>query len=298
MVMIGIPMVWLTARQFGSSFLKRRGPWALAATVLVPAGAFAVYSNGITAETGISFAQPQLLSYWLLAEAEFYAQVAWSIFRWVVTPPVVIAGVVGLWIVLRKKRSWLGPVWLAGAFTVLLLTPGGTRSNAYYHMMIAPPLIVLAGVMYTSLPAAKWARYPAALALALSVAYSAYVGIALQRPVHQTAYDCGVWINENTPEDALVLTSSPNPATLYFADRKGWTCWFQNYGEPIPFTPEVIEKVRVLGASIVAIPDPRFEEDKRYEPVRTWLNGRFRRHVGEGFTIFYLDSQANVAELP
>jgi hypothetical protein len=110
-------------------------------------------------------------------------------------------------------------------------------------------------------------------------------------PVGENFKRAGDWVRENTPEDALVLCSNPNPATLYFANRIGWTCWYERQGE-IKFKGETIAMARQRGCKVIVVPDGDKLDDTyfvHYRRTRDYCYEHYYSARGDNFAVFFMD---------
>lgn len=294
MVIIAAPMLFLTVLRFKTSFVRQPRLYLFAAAVALPVAAWTVHSRAVTARTGLSFMQPDLLNHALLLTVQFYRSIATVVWRDALTPVVALLALIGLALRCRSPREWFAHSWLFGSILLWFLMPGGCSVNGYYHLIMVPPAAVLAGRALSSGLAHRRLWIPVGLVWALAMGSSLQVAARAYHPVNRYAHDCGVWLNRNTPKDALVLTATANPATLYFADRVGWICWYQDYGTPIHFDHELVNAVGALGASVLAIPDPRFDDPDppTYRHIRNDLYATYRCHRDNGFTVFFLTEPA------
>jgi hypothetical protein len=185
---------------------------------------------------------------------------------------------------------------LAGALGSFLLAPGGNAINGYYHMILAPPAVLLSATALEWMFERSKLRSMGIAALIVAAIWPLYYVRILYEPRYMPAFHCGEWVRQNTPKNALVLTSSPNPATLYFSDRVGWTSWTEYYGTGARFNKELIEKVRPLGASIAAIDDANFDSawSGNFNHVRDYLYQNFAAVHGDDFVVFRLDQPAGL----
>lgn len=301
MGVMAIPMAFLTFDRFGWKAFVNRRLYLFAALVGIPFAAYMLWTSYvIIPRTGISFSGPGAFNFrrWL-ANPQYYRDIAKSVWLWSVTPPVCVLGLVGLFMPRRDSRAYFAHAWLLGAMSLFFLMPGGAAPNGYYQIILEPPFALLAAFPLAACLSGPRLRLVAAAALIGVVAWPFYITARLYRPTHLPDYECGTWIRENTSEDALVLTSSPNPATLYFADRVGWTSWQEHYGKGAVFGRELINKVMPLGASVLAVPvahewfDSAYYTD--YEGIRDDLYDTFLCHKEDVFTVFFLTQRADLA---
>ena len=295
-----IPMAFLTFARFGRQTPAKGRLYLFAALVGVP---FAVYmwwtSYVLIPRTGISFSGPAAFNHGRhLANPHYYLQIAGSVWAWSITPPVFVLALVGLCVPPRNRGVAFAAAWLAGAFSLFVLMPGMTAANGYYQIVLAPPFVLLAARAITAGLAGPRLRYAAVVGLVLAMAWPLMIAKSLYRQDHMADYHCGTWIRDNSPEDALVLTSSPSPATLYFSGRTGWTSWKERYGKGTVFGADLINKVLPLGASLLAISVPHDRFDSSYYPefseIRDGLYDTYDCYKEDAFTVFSLTHPASL----
>ena len=302
MGVMALPMALMTAERWGWALFREWRLYLFAAVTAAPFLAYFAYSYlYLIPRTGLSFATNELFRFGLLAEADWYVavgRISWYLAVEQVVCVLAVAGMVTtLWWRGGKAFSLraLFPLgWLLGAAALLFLMPGAAKVNSYYAMILAPPACLLAAHALATTFGYRFLRWGGALVLVVAVWHGVSLGYGCFRPANEVAMRCGTWVKENTAPDALVLTSVENPATLYFSDRTGWTCWRQHYGEVIVFNQTLIEQVRTLGADVVAIPDGVAFEGygrgvARYEGIRDYLNENYRAHREKGFVVFFLE---------
>lgn len=296
MGVMALPMFFLTLLRIGPKFFLEWKLYLFAALVGAPFLSYMWYTNKVLiAETGLSFAQPTLINLAVARTPSYHARIWGRILETVVGPFVSGLAVIGLVIPFRKRGGWLPYVWAAAAVLFFLVMPGGNSANDYYQMAILPPACILAG-RGLAVTFRRRVLSPAGLSLlALIVWYDFRVVARLYLPGAETnEYACGQWINDNLPRDALILSSSPSPAVLYYADRTGWICWYEYYGRPIHFNRDLIGRVRRLGASAIAVPscfhfDRSWDPADQYKDTRDFLYDSFYCHREPGFAVFLMD---------
>ncbi len=293
LAIIAIPMAFLTFRRHGRSTFTTWPLYAFAALVALPVGAYVAYSYGyLGSRTAITFAQDSLLDYRrYLFDPKYYIEVAKAVWNIALTPPVVVLAVLGLAIPGPKGRDWFAHAWLAGALSFFLLMPGGNITNGYYHLVLAPPCAILASRALSACMRGKAWRIAGLAALIGTMAWSLYVAKDLYTPYHASELHCGAWIDQNTPRDARVLTASRSPATLYFADRIGWTSWRETFGV------DLINKVIPQGASVLAVTDGWFDNAyfPEYQGIRDTLYDTYACYHDPDFAVFWLTQPADLA---
>ena len=301
LMLLGKPPIAILALCMGGMALLRFGVrtpvqpalYLFAAISGLVFSAYLYYSYRVLLpKTGLSFSQPTLLDYgrWLL-NPEYYTAIAGAVWWWAVTPPVLLLAAAGLAIPLKDRRDALGALWCVTALAFFLLMPGGNRANGYYHMILAPPCIVLAVRVLMRIDAlGRPGKAFIALVLLGCTAYSSTIAHRLWQPYHEDALHCGLWLRENTPKDSLVLTESDDPTTLYFSERVGWTSWAEHHGQPTRFTLNLVEKTRKLGASVLAVTGTTFDNAFAggKPELRDTLLDKYACHAEADFSIYFL----------
>lgn len=290
---IAVPMAFLACQRLGRRALITPSLYLFAVLVGVPVSVYMAYSYAVLIpKTGISFASASLLGYRrFLTDPTYYTRVARAVCLYALTPPIAALAAGGLLVRPRASRGLFAHAWTAGALSFFLLMPGGNIANGYYHLVLVPPAVILAARAIGIGWERPRLRVVAALLLIGSAGYSLHVARELYVPRYEPALHCGAWIAENTPKDALVLTADRNPATLYFADRVGWTSWGRTFGE------DLINAVIPLGASALAITDEWFDNAyyPPYQDVRDSLYDTFLSYHGADFVVFFLRRPADLS---
>ncbi|MFM1919386.1 MAG: hypothetical protein RLZZ303_1020 [Candidatus Hydrogenedentota bacterium] len=298
MALIALPMLYLVLLRHGWRFVLEWRFYLFGGVTLLFFVAFNLYTFRVLPDVSqLLFYAPGLTNRAVLFTAAFYQDMARSIWTMAVGWPLLLLALPGL-LLPTSLRASFPHAWALGVLAYFALAAGGNQINDYYQIVLAPPAAFLAGAGL-----ARWAwRGPAKVVVAAVVLWAGYTSVTLALPMYQHApgqnyFAAGEWIRENTPEDALVLSASPNPATLYFADRTGWTCWMEAKGS-IEFNAETIARARQLGASVVVVPDGDKLDDAYYplyRHIRDSLYESYRCYRGDNFAVFLLDQPADLA---
>jgi hypothetical protein len=291
MVFMAIPMASLVAARRGWPGIADIRLVAMALASALPVLVHGWWSHRVlSAESGVSFAQPELLRHGLLLDPGFYTLVAPVALRVAVTLPVALLALAGLLLPARRDgERWLWG-WLAGGVSLFFLMPGGVSVNGYYHLALAPPAAALAGRALGRLSEGgkRWRLGIVGLLAFAAAIWSVHVALPMFRPWNETGRLCGEWVREHAAPGDRVLVASESPAALYHADREGWTCWRDEHGNTIVFGPELVARLLPQDLAWVAIPSPRFNDGR--DPVfanhRSWLYDTFRAHTASAFTVF------------
>jgi hypothetical protein len=303
MAVMVLPLLFLAALRLGWRLFLHCPLYVIFGFVAGPFLLFLWYSNSVLlSETGLSFSQPGLLNFGVLKTMAYHKIIWERIFLIVLGPVVCALAVAGLFRPFRTYGGWLPYVWLMGALAFFFALPGGNSANSYYQMVIIPPACIFAGRFLGLLFSRRLLMWAAWGLLVLATLHGFHVASGFfghrDRSAH---FACGEWIKTHVAEDALILTDTPNPSTLYFADRKGWTCWYEHYGKPIRFNAELIARLKTdKGAAAIAIPDgslfddARLSETDRYAGLRDQLHDSYFCYRGADFVVFLLDRAADL----
>jgi hypothetical protein len=295
------PMAFLAFSRFGWRTVANWRLYLFAVLVGLPFIAYMWWTSYVLIkETGISFSSPGFFDYrrWLTSWP-YYSSIAQSVWSWSVTPPLCVLGLAGLFIPGGDCRRYLAHAWLFGAISLFFLMPGGTAPNGYYQIILEPPFALLAARILTVACSKRGLKIAGGAVFVGALVWPFYVTARLYEPRYLPDCLCGEWVKSNTPETALVITSSPNPAALYFSDRLGWTAWQECYGKGAVFGRELLDKVIPLGASVLAVPVPQDYFDnayyREYNPIRDYLYDNYLCYKQDAFTVFFLAKHSNLS---
>ena len=297
MALAAIPMLFLTVERFGWRFVLHKELYLFGALVAIPVGAFMWHSYRVLIpRCGISLTFGSMWSFSLLLTPDYYIKMASLIWNPAVGPWVCVLGVIGLFAPFHRARGMFAHAWFLGAVAFVLAIPGMNSANVYYQMIFAPPLCLLAAKALTPLFNRKW-LVPLAVVLLGAATYDS-LRIAFPRfyEPRMDAYRCGLWLRENTAPDTLIVSASPDPTCMYFADRVGWNGW--DYGDPKRY----IDTVRGLGAKVLVAPDWYFD-NAYFERIPYYNRGEIRDYLydtydcyhGDNFAAFFLDRPADLS---
>ncbi len=293
LVIVAVPMAFVAFRRHGVRTFATPGLYVFTGMVAIPVCAYMVYSYVVLIPVaGLSFAQGSLLDYrQYLGDPHYYAEVVKAALGTALTVPVAVLAGLGIAVRVKETREYFAHAWLLGAVSFFFLMPGGNIANGYYHLVLAPPAVILAARALTRAMRTRVLTFAVALAAVAVSAYCLYVAKGFFVPYYAGAQHCGEWIAANTPKETRILTASKNPATLYFADRAGWTAWRET------FNMGLVEKVRPLGGRVVAVSEEWFDNAyyPQYQGIRDELYDRFFCFHGGDFAVFYVDTPAELA---
>jgi len=267
---LALPMFYLVWRYSGRkkkglAWLKQRRWWLFVFFSLLPLFLWRLWVARFPAGTppfdwlfnqgGIRF-RPAFFR-WLLAE-----RVGKLILGYWGLPLLVL----GLILKPGEKEGWFFHWWLVAFLAYATVFAAGNITHDYYQV----PLIPIAAVFLAKgsdwllrAPRRQFNRPLCFLLLLIcSLLMIGFSWFEVRGFYHlQGGVDlAGRAVDELTPKDALVLTGDSNDATLlYNCNRHGWTGGYASY---FPNTPETIEKVRKMGASVYVT--TKFEEKSEF----------------------------------
>jgi hypothetical protein len=183
----------------------------------------------------------------------------------VTSPPGLLLLIYGFFIRYSIGKAEFFKIWWLSAFGYLLIFFNLNYLHNYYQIpFLAPSAYLIALAIYTIGQKLK-ARYPflsnfpaAALLLLLSVSAVGYAEtnskweVVGYYTIDWLRIRAGQIIQENTPEDALILsvmnsTNVQDPRLLYQARRNGWSI------ETKDITADIIFKLKAQGADYLAL---------------------------------------------
>ncbi len=301
LAVMAIPLGFLTFERLGPRTFRTGSVYVFGGIVAATTALYAWWSFGVLMQaTGINLSGEGWYfdhGRWLLSP-RYYLRIGHALWALGLTPLVCIGGLVGLALPVRDRRQRLAHAWLAGGVALFLLIPGGAETNGYYQLILAAPACLLTAHALARLAAMRRPTgvWVAAGLTAIAMAHSVYTALPMYAPRDIALYRCGRWIAEHTPEDAVMIASDQNTATLYFADRRGWTSWPKSYGIQPAFDLDFVQRHGELGATVLAIPHARFDDGRHedYADVRDALYDSFACHKGAGYTVFFLDRRPDL----
>jgi 4-amino-4-deoxy-L-arabinose transferase-like glycosyltransferase len=297
LAIIAAPMAFLVFSRFGLRAFSTPRLYAYVACVFVPVAAYIAYSYLVLIpKAHISFAQSSLLDYGrYLSDPAYYVKVFKAAIGAAVTIPIALLAAGGLFVKQAPDspdpaRFRFALAWLLGSIAFFFLMPGGNITNGYYHLVLAPPASLLAALTLNRFMKTRVLTILGVIVALAASAYCVYSAKGFYTPYYAAARHCGEWIRDNTPKETRILTASSNPATLYFADRIGWTSWREVFGM------DLINKTTEQGAEIIAVSDEYFDNAyyDTYKGVRDALYDNFLCVHGEDFVVFSTRNQADL----
>jgi 4-amino-4-deoxy-L-arabinose transferase-like glycosyltransferase len=254
---IGIPLIFLCHKKYGMAFLRQPLLWLFGVVALVPSllwywhahDLFVHYQNtfGILDRGGLKIATIDHL-----ISPKFYAQTAFRIFWFHVTPFASVFLLYGL--TKRRLRSvtLLFHVWLASVLVYIVIVAKGVDAGHQYLLPVVVPAAVLAGVGFSallsrleSLPLLAHTSWRIAVLVGVLAVFTlSTVMITELYRNHDfwgptSAYpmaekESGIAVGKVTAPGSLIIVvsslmddkppeeSMTPPDIFYFADRRGW----------------------------------------------------------------------------
>ena len=148
-------------------------------------------------------------------------------------PMVVLAAVVGLWL-LRRQASWRETLLLSWILVPVAFFQLWPVKGFQYLLPIAPPLALLAGHALSRLPSpsSRGLQALAGAIVALSLIVPAWERVEGRRPETFLAgsgglpggREAGEWIDDSVPKGSIFMTIGPSMANLvqYYGHRKAY----------------------------------------------------------------------------
>jgi hypothetical protein len=206
----------------------------------LPALAWYLHAAAMSRASGFAIMQPfrlgRDLNLWL--QPAFLAQVGKALATEAFSPAGLVLVLAGC--LVRGRDAWIFRLWIAGAASILILTPSLLPENHYYLAVLLPAGAALAGMALAKLP-------PAALAILLTIFAADAIRCAL--PLYEPdrlPYQMGLELKRlSAPTDLIVTETGGSPNVLYYADRRGWML-------AGIYDPAVIDKLRAAGARYYA----------------------------------------------
>jgi hypothetical protein len=163
----------------------------------------------------------------------------------------------------RGRTARIFRLWIAGAASILILTPSLLPANHYYLSVLLPAGAALAGIALARLKPAL-----AAILLVIFAADAIRCALPLYVP-DRLPYEMGMELKRlSEPADLIVTETGGSPHVLYYADRRGWML-------SAIYDQAVIDRLHQAGARYYA---DVFQADVRAHPeFFQTLDARFKR---------------------
>jgi hypothetical protein len=238
---LGLPLLWLGWRRYGSRVLLQWKIWLHALLVAVPVGLWYWHAHELGATYGASFnilttAGSDKWGNWaLLLQPDFYSRlifgyIAGRLVTWIGFVLLVLA----LFLPRNTRRERLLDVWFLAIVVVLLIANQGAYDHEYYSLPLLLPAAGFLGKLFDRKMESK--RLLLTLAALAIVALSLYryfgyleeeAGIGVGGfPARQDSMAARILQTHTAPSEVVVSCNATNPTWLYLARRRGWgrTC--------------------------------------------------------------------------
>lgn len=238
---LGLPLLWLGWRRYGSRVLLKWKIWLHALLVAVPVGLWYWHAHELGTNYGASFnilttAGSDKWGNWvLLLQPDFYSRlifgfVAGRLVTWVGFILLVLA----MLLPRRSQRERLLDVWFLAIVIVLVIANQGAYDHEYYSLPLLLPAAGFLGKLFDRKMESK--RLLLTLSAVTIVALSLYryagyleeeAGIGVGGyPARQDSMAARILQSQTAPSEVVVSCNATNPTWLYLARRRGWgrTC--------------------------------------------------------------------------
>lgn len=226
---LGLPLLWLAWRKWGTRSLRQWQLWLFAALVVVSLILWYGHAYRLGQQFGASFhiltgpGEDKWGAWGLLLDPGFYNRVFLGYLGGrILTWAGLLVFVLGLSLPRLSSQERLFDVWLLAVVIVLLLANGGSYQHDYYSLPIALPAVVFVAKVFDR----KWqhrTRLVAAAALILLLSGYRYVGALADERQPGTDVEIASALSSGTDHNDLVIScNGRNPVWLYLAQRRGW----------------------------------------------------------------------------
>jgi len=260
-----LPMAYLVWEKYRFQFFRQRKIWIFAFLAVLPLVFWRLWIS--------QFPEGIPPSDWLFNQGGIRFRPAF--FRWIFGERIskLILGYWGLplflWGLILKpttKRGWLFHWWLVSFLLYVTVLAAGNVAHDYYQIPFIPlaAVFLARGADWLLTASGKvfhkklgWLLLVICFLFMFSFSWYEVRGFYLIQGGVDLA---GRAVDELTPPNALVLTGDSNDATLlYNTNRYGWTGGYASF---FPNSPETIERVRAMGATIYV--STKFEKDSDF----------------------------------
>ena len=294
---LGLPLLWLGWRRYGSRVLLQWKIWLHALLVAIPVGLWYWHAHDLGTTYGASFnilttAGSDKWGNWLLLLApEFYSRLVFGFIAGrLVTWVGFVLLIVAFFLPRRTRRESLLDVWFLAVIIVLLIANQGAYDHEYYSLPLLLPAAGFLGKLFD--------RKMEAHRLLLSLCAVAIVTLGLYRYAGYMEEEAGLGVGgyparrdlmaaevleENTsPSEIVVSCNATNPTWLYLARRRGWgrSCASE--------TQQSVQRLLESGASSMM---------GRWSDLQTPEGEKVSRYLKTAHSLAYDDGEWFVARL-
>lgn len=284
---LGLPLAYLIFKKYSFNFLRQPKIWLFVIFSLLPVLLWRVwisrFPEGIPPfdwlfnQGGIRF--KGAFFWWIFAERlgklilGFWGLIPFGL---------------GLILVPQKREGWFFHFWFLAVLLYTFVFAAGNVTHDYYQTPFVPILSIFLArgtVFLLTVPKQIFNKILCCSLFVICCLFMLAFSWYQVRDFYnlQGGVDlAGRAVDELTPKDALVLTGDSNDVTLlYNGNRYGWTGGYASY---FPNTPETIEKVRKMGATV-------------YVTTKFEASSDFGRYMLENFKVLKLTNQYIVFSL-
>jgi len=294
---LGLPLLWLGWRRYGSRVLLQWKIWLHALLVAIPVGLWYWHAHDLGTTYGASFniltlAGSDKWGNWpLLMSPEFYSRLVFGFIAGrLVTWVGFVLLIVAFFLPRRSRRERLLDVWFLAVIIVLLIANQGAYDHEYYSLPLLLPAAGFLGKLFD--------RKMEANRLLLSLSAVAIVTLGLYRYAGYLEEEAGLGVRgyparqdlmaaqvleENTsPSEIVVSCNATNPTWLYLARRRGWgrSCASETQGS--------VQRLLASGASSMM---------GRWSDLQTPEGEKVSRYLKTAHSLAYDDGEWFVARL-
>jgi len=294
---LGLPLLWLGWRRYGSRVLLQWKIWLHALLVAVPVGLWYWHAFHLGATHGASFnilttAGSDKWGNWsLLLSLDFYSRLVFGFIAGrLVTWVGFVLLIVALLLPRLNRRERLLDIWFLAVIVVLLIANQGAYDHEYYSLPLLLPAAGFLGKLFDRrMESHRLLLSLAALAVATLGLYR-YAGYLEEEagigtggyPARRDLMAAEVLEKNTSPSEVVVSCNATDPTWLYLARRRGWgrSCAFE--------TLVSFQKLLDSGASSMM---------GRWSDLRAPGRDRVSRHLRTMHSIDYDDGEWFVARL-
>lgn len=234
---VGLPLLWLGWRRYGSQVLLQWKIWLHALLVAIPVGLWYWHAHNLGSTYGASFnilttAGSDKWGNWsLMVSPEFYSRLVFGFIAGRLVTWVGFALLIAALLLPRPtRRERLLDAWFLAVIIVLLIANQGAYDHEYYSLPLLLPasgflgklferrmeshrlLLTLSAVAVATLGLYRYAGY---------LEEEAGVGIG-GYPARRDLTAAEILLENTSPSEVVVSCNATNPTWLYLARRRGW----------------------------------------------------------------------------
>jgi hypothetical protein len=309
---LGLPVLFLFVKHYGSGFVKKRTTWLAGAAMLVPAALWYAHAYNLYLEDGNTFGilgggYLKFPTFASLTEGYAYERALVRVFLYHLTPFGFVAFGYGVYRAFVDKRVFL-LVWLGAVTLHTFVAWGGVRYGGHvdYLLPILPVCNLLGGLGFQTFvrklaerAGTRWQPrlYVPLLGLLVIIVGASTVFAARHLIGRDLAYESWIWeekrrtgleVGRVTRPGSLIIVTDHEmdhvdaahcmtpPDVFYFGDRRGW------YISLAWLSVDKIEKLRALGARYLVVSSQSIQRfEAGHAPLRDYLERHFKKVGGQ-----------------